>query len=686
MKDLINLLVNRHLTVGRFTGLLLTAFIIAALFPRSNFRYDFEQGKPWVYEDFKAPFAFGIQKSEADINAEKEKISKEFTPHYLFNDTLVADRQKAVQKDFIAFYNKISTDSLQAAQVDSAYYQQTISEVLSELYEKGIVSLVEEHQKEGQVISLQKNGISETIGKENLLNPNDAYSFVQEKINKDSSLSSSVIIPILFTQISANVIYDKKTSEKILNTQLAAILPIRGKVQVGERIVTNGQIVDSETFQKLTSIQTIIDDQQTNGQNLWDYVGYVLIISVLLILFLTFIKQHAPELYRSIRKLGFIYLALVSFFFLLRSIINIDIPNLLYIVPFCILPIVFRTFFGTLVALFLYVMVLLLCSFMLPVSYDFIYLQFIAGMVALLTGTRSYYWAQFFTSIGLIFLTYSFGFVILHLIQNNGLQGLEINSFGWFFVNALLTLLAFPFIPLVEKLFGFISNLTLVELSDVNKPLLKELEQKAPGSFWHSIQVASLAEKAATAIGANPLLSKVGALYHDVGKLDNPLYFIENQNTAMNPHDDLGPLESKDIIIGHVTKGIEIAKKNGLPNILIDFIRTHHGTTRTEYFYKRHLQEHPNETVDEKTFRYPGPLPYSKETAIVMMADSIEAASMSLQNPSGETIDELVEKIIQFKIDQQQLTNCDLSFKDIRIAAEVFKKMLRSKYHIRVKY
>jgi len=275
---------------------------------------------------------------------------------------------------------------------------------------------------------------------------------------------------------------------------------------------------------------------------------------------------------------------------------------------------------------------------------------------------------------------------VLHLIRNNGIEHFDFAMFVPIIVNVLLTLLAFPFIPLVERLFGFVSKLTLVELGDVNQPLLKELSNKAPGSFWHSIQVASLAEKVATAVKADPLLAKVGALYHDVGKINQPLYFIENQNTEFNPHDELAPKESTDIIINHVRRGIELAKKHKLPSLIVDFIRTHHGTTRTEYFYKKYIEANPNENVDEKEFRYPGPLPYSRETAIVMLADSIEAASMSLENPTLETIDELVDNIIQYKINEKQLENCDLSFKDLRIASEIFKKLLHSKFHIRVKY
>jgi len=257
---------------------------------------------------------------------------------------------------------------------------------------------------------------------------------------------------------------------------------------------------------------------------------------------------------------------------------------------------------------------------------------------------------------------------------------------GPFFLSSLLTLVAYPLIPLFERIFGFISNLSLSELNNVNHPLLKNLSTKAPGSFWHSIQVASLAEQAAIDIGANEILAKVGALYHDIGKTKKPIYFIENQNSEINPHDELNPLESAKIIIGHVTIGIDMAKKHKLPNSIIDFIRTHHGTTKVEYFYKQYLNQNPDKIIDERLFRYPGLLPYSKETAIVMIADSVEAASMSLSAPSDEQINTIVDKIIDGKIKAKQFDNCNLSFKDIKIISKTFKKNLKSKYHIRISY
>lgn len=434
------------------------------------------------------------------------------------------------------------------------------------------------------------------------------------------------------------------------------------------------------------SLKNIYDARKSAGNQWWDILGYFLVFFLTLALFLMFVKIFNFNLYNSLRQLNFVYIVLIGFFALFKLVTQFDIPSFIYAVPFCILPIIMRNFFGIQIALMFYVMVLFLLGFVMPVSDDYLWLQFVAGLTALFLSKNSYYWSHLFTSIGYLFLTYALGIVVLHLIRNNGIERLEPEAFIPILINVLLTLLAFPFIPIVERLFGFVSKLTLVELSDVNQPLLKELSNKAPGSFWHSIQVASLAEKVATAVKADPLLAKVGALYHDIGKINQPLYFIENQNTEFNPHDELDPKESTNIIINHVRRGIELARKNKLPSLIIDFIRTHHGTTKTEYFFRKYKEANPNESIDEKEFRYPGPLPYSRETAIVMLADSIEAASMSLENPTAEMIDDLVENIIQFKINEKQLVNCDLSFKDLRIASEVFKKLLHSKFHIRVKY
>ena len=682
-----NIIINRHLTIGRVLGLVITAIVISLLLPRTTFKYDFELGNPWVYDDFKAPFDFGVQKSPEELESERANVIEEFIPHYQKNNGFKNLKIAQASETFIDFYERSVGDSLFLSKnIDSSFCQKKVNELLSNIYDKGVIRLEENHNKEQQKIAISKEGIAEIVPVKSLFTPPQAYQFIQTQIGTLGSKAPIELHKILLNNIAANVVYDEEVSSKILATKLERVIPIRGKVKDGEKIITNGQLVDKESYQKLLSLKMIYDARKMAGNQWWDLLGYFLVLLTTLVLFLMFVKLFNLNLYNSLRQLNFIYILLIGFFALFKLVTQFEISSFIYAVPFCILPIIMRNFFGIQIALMFYVMVLLLLGFVVPVSDDFLWLQFVAGLTALFLSKNTYYWSHLFTSIGYIFLTYALGIIVLHLIRNNGIEHFDFAMFVPIIVNVLLTLLAFPFIPLVERLFGFVSKLTLVELGDVNQPLLKELSNKAPGSFWHSIQVASLAEKVATAVKADPLLAKVGALYHDVGKINQPLYFIENQNTEFNPHDELAPKESTDIIINHVRRGIELAKKHKLPSLIVDFIRTHHGTTRTEYFYKKYIEANPNENVDEKEFRYPGPLPYSRETAIVMLADSIEAASMSLENPTLETIDELVDNIIQYKINEKQLENCDLSFKDLRIASEIFKKLLHSKFHIRVKY
>ncbi len=353
--------------------------------------------------------------------------------------------------------------------------------------------------------------------------------------------------------------------------------------------------------------------------------------------------------------------------------------------PFCITPIIVLNFYNGRLALVIHLVVILIASFLSNLGYEFTVLQITAGIVSVLVMTETRYWNKFFIAILIIFLTYQIAYLGLAIINSGTIIPDEGSVFGWLAINALLLLLAYPFIPMIEKLFGFTSNITLAELADMNKPLLKELSLKAPGTLQHSLQVANLSESAAEAIGANGLLVKTAALYHDIGKTLKPEYFIENA-LGRNAHESITNFESARIIIDHVTEGERMAKKAKLPQILIDFITTHHGTTRVEYFYRQQKNAEPDREFDESLFRYPGPKPQSKEQTIMMLADSIEAASKSLKNPTGSDIDAMIDKIIEFKINDDQLMESELSFTELQTCIKVFRSLLRSIYHVRIEY
>jgi len=357
-----------------------------------------------------------------------------------------------------------------------------------------------------------------------------------------------------------------------------------------------------------------------------------------------------------------------------------------YVLPFSILPIILKTFFDSRLALFVHIITILVVGFFVPNGYEFVFLNVLAGMVAIISLTDAYRRSKIVVTAVAVMLTYSIIYIGIALVQEGDLMQIDYKYFSWFGVNGLLILISYPLLYIFEKTFGFISDATLMELSDTNQPLLRKLAENAPGTFQHSLQVANLAEDAIYRIGGNPLLVRAGALYHDIGKMDEPLYFIENQSSTINPHDDLEFEQSARIIIDHVRKGVELARKNKLPEPIVNFIRTHHGTTTVQYFYKSFLRKYPEAEVDVQKFSYLGPKPDSKETAVVMMADSVEAASRSLKSITEDTIDKLVDSIITAQMTDEQYNDAQVTFKDITTIKEVFKKRLRNIYHVRISY
>ena len=414
-------------------------------------------------------------------------------------------------------------------------------------------------------------------------------------------------------------------------------------------------------------------------------LGQILIVTLCLSVLIIFLAFFRKDIFLNNTKITFILLLIVLQVLMIRLALNSQSFSI-YILPFCILPIIIRAFYDTRIALFVHLITVLVISFMAPNRFEFAFLQLVTGIIAILSIVNIHNRSQIFISSILIFLTYSIAFFGITIIQDGGSDVINIYDFAWFGISALLTLFSYPLIFIFEKIFGFVSDVSLLELSDTNGKLLRELALLAPGTFQHSLQVANIAEDAIYSIGGNALLVRAGALYHDIGKMEMPLYFIENQASGINPHEDLNYDESAAIIIGHVIKGVEIAKKHNLPEQIIDFIRSHHGTTITAYFYRSFQNAFPEEHIDIEKFRYPGPIPFSKESAVLMMADSVEAASRSLKKYDAESIDNLVELIITSQIEQNQFINSDITFRDINVLKKIFKKKLMNMYHLRVEY
>lgn len=686
IQKFLSFIINRHQNIFRILLILITIILIVDWIPKiSKFKYEFEIGKPWKHQNLIAPFDFAIHKSLEEIEEEKNAIEETFFPYYSLRKENL-DKQVRLFEQNITQEFSVRSDELALTPEDSLAYIQYGLRLLDTLYNTGILILNEEHRQEEQFITLLKDNQAEVVRASSLLTIREAIGIIRNTLEKQNHLNPYFLIPLLESRLEYNVSFDKETNDKVLTSLLNDVSETRGAIQEGEIIIRTGQVIDNEKLIVLESFKSFYEEHiadQRKGYQLT--LGYFVLIAIIMGIFTTTLIYFSPNVFFSTRKLGVVLLLILGMSYIFHWAFRADVLSY-YIIPFCIVPIIVRSFFGNRLALNIHIAIVLISGFMLPEGIVFMFLQIAAGMVAIFANMNTRYWSQFFISTGLILLTYIIGFTGISLIQGEDLNNIDWDTYLWLCSNVFLTLLAYPMIALIERTFGLISDIKLVELADLNKPLLKKLSLKAPGTFQHSLQVSNLSEAAANEIGANPMLVKVGALYHDIGKTDTPQYFIENQNTEVNPHDGLTFEQSAQIIIGHVIKGIEKAKKEKLPDIVIDFIRSHHGTSRVEYFYRSFLNNFSEEEMDESKFRYPGPKPYSKETAIVMMADSVEAASRSLKNPTVQDIENLVEQIIDYKIAGGQFDNSDITFKDITAIKKIFINMLKNIYHIRVAY
>jgi hypothetical protein len=489
---------------------------------------------------------------------------------------------------------------------------------------------------------------------------------------------------LFFDLISPNVTFDDNLYRKSVEDALSKISYTRGTVDEGKLIIAKGEVVEGENLQVLESLKAEYASELWTANNYYYIlIGYTVLVALVLMMLFLFLKKYRKEIFDNNTKVTFIFFNILLLVFVTTIVVKYN-DTYVFVVPLCILPLILKTFFDARLGLFVHVLTVLILGFVVPNSFEYIFLQIIAGIVTILTVSELYKRANLFVSVGQITLIYIVGYLAFHVIHEGDLRNIGWITLSLFLLNGMITLFVQPLIYIYEKAFGLVSDVSLLELSDTNSKLLKELSNKAPGTFNHSLQVANLAEAAANQIGANAMLVRVGALYHDIGKMNNPTYFTENQITNVNPHDEISPKESAKIIIDHVIKGIELARKNNLPDRIIDFIRAHHGTTLVFYFYKK--QKELEEEVEKADFRYPGPLPFSKETAILMMADAVEAASKSLKNPTYLIIDEFVEKIISGQMKANQFLNADITFKEIESIKKIFKQKLTNIYHLRVEY
>ncbi len=685
MSKVVNKFYQQNTTIYKVILFLLTVSAIVYLFPKGGqFKYDFNKGKPWQYDNLYAPFEFAIRKTNEEIEIEKQSIRDEAKLYFSY-DTETPNKVKVNYIDKITFLE--NSDSITKTEYEAL--KLLGSNLIEDIYKVGFINRVGERsvQTSQVFVSLKKDNLVEDVLFQNFLTTKKVLELIEFNLgDKPYNYLKSIQYDALTETIIPNVSFDQILTQKVIDQEINNISITKGKVENGELIIQKGDIVEGKNLAVLKSLKVESESQVwTESNYLWIVSGYTVLVSLALLMLLFFLSKYRFSIFENNNKVTFIFFN-VAFMILIQTLVVKYNSDFLYVVPLSILPIVLKTFFDARLGLFTHVLTVLLLGFIVPNSFEFIYLHIIAGIVTILTVTDLYKRATLFISIGQITLIYMLTYFAFSVIKEGNALQINWEYFAMFAANGLLSFLSLFFIYIYEKVFGLVSDVTLLELSNTNSKLLRELNEQAPGTFQHSMQVANLAEAAANEIGANSMLVRTGALYHDIGKMLNPQYFTENQSTGVNPHNDLTPTDSAQLIINHVSKGIELAKQNRLPDRIIDFIRTHHGTTLVYYFYKKEKENTDDLEVDITKFQYKGPIPFSKETAILMMCDAAEAASKSLKEPTAQSIDDLINKIVDKQKDDHQFINSNITFREIEKIKKVIKSKLMNIYHLRVEY
>ena len=647
--------------------------VVVYLLPRAgSFQYEIQAGKPWQYETLLAPYDFPIQKTQVELEEERSRLKANIPRYFTVNQDVVPTVLDAFDQ-YVA--------ALPASEASNALFINWRT-TIEAMYDIGVVSFSETLFEEE--VALVNSTRKKTIKLGDLYADVDVKNALENQLTEAGlGVLSDASIQYLFSLITPNVSYDEALTAQFRTEAVAGIVPIRGLVTKGTRIIAKGEVVEGEKLKILQSLQLEYESQTwTQSNTAWIILGYALLVIIPVLLLFVFLWRTRPLVFENNKRTTFLCVNILLMVLLTKVVVDVN-PLYVYAVPICMLPLLLRTFFDTRIALFSLMIALFLIAFLVPNSFEFMFLQMMAGILASLTVNDLYRRAKLFISVGLIVGLYVVSYIAFTLIHDGNLNQLSYDVLLLFVVNGLAILFVQPLIYIFEKVFGLVSDASLLELSDTNSKLLRELADKAPGTFQHSLQVANIAEAAANAIGANTLLTRVGALYHDIGKMKNPVFFSENQ-ASYSPHDDLSSEVSAKIIIEHVLHGITLARKAKLPDRVVDFIRTHHGTTTVLYFYQQAKQN--NVEVDIEQFQYPGPKPFSKETAIVMISDGVEAASKSLKEPTAEKIIVFVDKIVQRLMDEKQFLEANITLREIETIKKVLVEKLISSYHLRVAY
>lgn len=657
LKNIIFATVKHLPLLTKVLAMLVTSALIPLMFPSDGRgeHYDYAEGSIWRNDDLVAPFDFGVQKTQGEIDQETASALADLTLYYHLDP---AAHGKAVER--------LNSLARTRAGLDLRALRRSVDSI----YAVGYLEIpADMPDYEGHTLVVLDGNVGSEHTAAEYVSPMD----VTSALLRDSILEPSIV-------------YDANRTQLEMDSRVSQLITSAGVVKQGERIIAKGETVTAERARIIQSLELENDKLFRENYHPWGrYTGQLMLCIIAFIALYMFLKNTRHPILEDNRKVIFV-MVLVLLMSALTALVSSQSPDWVLIVPLCIVPIMMRVFFDMRVALYVHVTTIIILANMVPNPFEFIFYQLIAGMMSIVTVRNFENRSKFFLVSGAIFLSYSLIYTFGVLSQESTLEGITAGRYLVFFLNALLTLLAYPLIYLFERAFGMTTNLTLMELSSTNTPALRELSRHAPGTFQHAMQVANISEDLINEIGGNALLAKVGALYHDIGKVSAPLFFTENQNGGFNPHDELDNAESAAIIIQHVRTGLELAKKYHLPAQVQDFIRTHHGTTMTGYFYAKQLNEHPDEPINPSDFQYPGPTPFSRETAVVMIVDSVEAACKSLKSHDSEAINQLVDRIVDSKISQHQLQNCNLTFGDITRVKAMLKSKMLSIYHARISY
>jgi putative nucleotidyltransferase with HDIG domain len=635
--------------------------ICTYLLPKNNYveTSQINVGDTWLNNDLIAPFDFLVKKTNDELELDSKESKKQ-----------------------IAYFKKtaISADNLLSKIPELEGDKRAVAKsILDTIFKIGVYFKDERSGYHDSVMYVVDNNEVILTQRQKLYDEEKLKKVLLENL-KNETLSNRVL-----SLVKPNIIYDEILSNEMAVEEPETNYIYKSKVEKGEVLIHKNDVVTAEQDQVLKSYNQALIEQEAQSP-LWSVItGQFLACMLVLGIMMLFLAFFRKAIFSQNTQVTFIFMVILLIILVTSIVAKYNIKYV-YAVPFCLVPILIRVFFDSRTSLFNFLNIILICAFFTPDKFEFVFIQLIAGIGTIFSvadmGKRS----KLFVSALLTFVFYVSAFTAYHLINNTPQAITDTQNYIPFLLSSVCVLFSFPLIYLFEKLFGFVSDFTLLELCDLNSPLLRQLSQKIPGTFQHSLQVANLAEEACYKIGGNALLVRTGAMYHDIGKMSNPRFFTENQVGEVSPHEDLSSEESAQIIIGHVIKGVEIAKDNQLPEAVIDFIRTHHGTTTTRYFLHNYKKEHEGEVINEDLFRYPGPIPFSKETAILMMADGVEASSRSLKKYDAIAIDELVDNIINHQINENQFINADITFRDITQIKKIFKKRLMNIYHVRIEY